>query len=212
MISFNRLRTGCKENPTRAALILVVTIGAISGATVIGVAAYREHALRNLLAEVLPGVSRAQPLVYDDGTLRPAAYGSGDEDAIFAGYDADGRLIGYAIPGEGPGYQDMIRVLYGYRPESRRIVGLAILDSGESPGWGDKIDQNRAFMLNFQGLAVDPEIQVVGQGEKQAPNQVDMITGATISSQAVVQIVNAANRRWLKLLPRAGHEPAARER
>ncbi|NJN46801.1 MAG: hypothetical protein HC808_10335 [Candidatus Competibacteraceae bacterium] len=33
------------------------------------------------------------------------------------------------------------------------------------------------------------------------------MTGATISSQAIVQILNATNRRWLKRLPTVGSEP-----
>jgi electron transport complex protein RnfG len=47
---------------------------------------------------------------------------------------------------------------------------------------------------------VDPEIVAVKKGTKTQPNQVDAITGATISSKAVVRIINEANQRWLERL------------
>ncbi|MHC4142111.1 MAG: FMN-binding protein, partial [Planctomycetota bacterium] len=46
----------------------------------------------------------------------------------------------------------------------------------------------------------EPEIVVVKDG-RDADNEVDAITGATISSKAVVKIINEANTRWLDLLP-----------
>ncbi len=65
---------------------------------------------------------------------------------------------------------------------------MEILDSRETPGLGDKIYKDAAFVANFASLSVDPEIVAVKKGNKSAPNQIDAITGATISSKAVVKI------------------------
>ncbi len=57
-------------------------------------------------------------------------------------------------------------------------------------------------------LVVDTKIIMVKKGKKSAPNEVDAITGATISSKAVVKIINATNRAWQRRLPAPGSEPA----
>ena len=45
------------------------------------------------------------------------------------------------------GYQDVIRILlYGYSPEHQAIVGMRVLESRETPGLGDKIEKDPAFL------------------------------------------------------------------
>ena len=56
------------------------------------------------------------------------------------------------------------------------------------------------FVGAFQDLAVEPEVIVTKKGAKQS-YEVDAISGATISSKAVVRIINEANVRWLDRLP-----------
>jgi len=167
---------------------------------------YQARTLRQQVSQVLPGASQLQQLHYSDRTWQPVALGNDGEDYLYAGYDQNDRFVGYAIPGEGPGYQNPISLLYGYRPEQRHIVGMLVLDSGETTGWGEQALQDEDFLANFQALAVDPKLEVVENGEKEQPNEVDIMTGATISSQAIVQILNATNRRWLKRLPAVGSE------
>jgi electron transport complex protein RnfG len=43
---------------------------------------------------------------------------------------------------------------------------------------------------------VDPEIVPVKNGEKQNPNEVEAITGATISSKAIVKLLNNSMDLW----------------
>lgn len=170
-------------------------------ATLPTISAHKARMLREAVFQVLPGSTRLQPLVYRDDRLVAVDQPSKDEEAIFAGYDPDGNFVGYAISGAGPGFQDIIRLLYGYVPRHRRVVGMEILESRETPGLGDKIYKDAEFVANFSALAVDPEIVAVKKGTKTAPHQVDAITGATISSKAVVRLINEANARWLTRLP-----------
>ena len=55
-------------------------------------------------------------------------------------------------------------------------------------------------MAEFSDLAVEPGVELVQDGGTE-PNQVDAITGATISSRSVVKIVNSACGEWLERLP-----------
>jgi electron transport complex protein RnfG len=180
-----------------AGLLSGLIIVAVYEATLPTITAYKAKVLREAVFEVLPGVSSMQRLTYRDGRMVPASGGEDEQDLVFGGYAADGQLIGYAVPYAGPGFQDTIRLLYGYLPQQRKVVGMEILQSRETPGLGDKIYKDAAFVGNFRSLSVDPQIVTVKKGRKSAPNEVDAITGATISSKAVVQIINRGNRRWL---------------
>jgi len=194
------------SEPTSARLVITLGFaGLLSGLIIVSVyeatlptiTAYKAKVLKEAVFKVLPGVSNMQRLTYKEGGMTPATGEEEEEDVVFGGYDANGRLIGYAVPNAGPGFQDTIRLLYGYLPQERKVVGMEILQSRETPGLGDKIYKDAAFVANFEKLSVDPEIVTVKKGRKSAPNEVDAITGATISSKAVVQIINRGNQRWV---------------
>jgi electron transport complex protein RnfG len=190
-----------------AGFISGLGIIAVYEATLPTIKANKARELREAVFKVLPGVERMQKLRYDGNRLTVIHGEGGDDDTIYAGYDAEGRFIGYAIPSAGPGFQDTISLLYGYLPDKRRVVGMEILDSRETPGLGDKIYKDADFVANFDDLAVDPAIVAVKKGTKSAPNEIDAITGATISSKAVVRIINEGRERWENRLPPPGNEP-----
>lgn len=187
-----------------AGLLSGIIIVSVYEATLPTITAYQARMLREAVFRVLPDVTEARRLVWHDGALVARDREETGDEAVFAGYDTSGRLVGYAIPSAGPGFQDTIKLLYGYLPGSRTISGMEVLDSRETPGLGDKIYKDAAFVGEFEDLAVDPEIRAVKHGTGSAPNEVDAITGATISSKAVVRIINEGNARWLSRLPTGG--------
>lgn len=195
--------------PETPRLILTLAIaGLLSGLIIVGV--YRAtlpvirandaRFLRQAVFEVVPGAQKMQRLVWDEDHLVPAAGVLGEEPSVYGAYDADDRFVGFAIPAEGPGFQDTIRLIYGFDPERERIVGMSILESRETPGLGDLIYKDLEFVRQFRDLAVAPRVELVKEAPT-APHQVDAITGATISSAAVVTIIGKGNDRWLERLP-----------
>ena len=202
--------------PSSGRLVATLAVaGLISGVAIIGIyevtlptiTINKARELREAVAKVLPGVTQIQKLVYRNGELIPSAETEKDEQAVYGGYDDDDSFIGYAIPGAGPGFQDTIGLLYGYKPDLRLVTGMEVLESRETPGLGDKIYKDADFVANFKGLAIEPEIVAVKKGKKSKPNEVDAITGATISSKAVVRIINETHTVWSERLPRPGSEP-----
>ena len=159
--------------------------------------------LEAAIFRVLPGATSCKAFVLSEGGLvaieDEAALPSGE--AVYAGYDAQGTLIGYGIPGQGAGFQDTIKLIFGFDPARRLIIGMQVLESRETPGLGDKILKDQIFLENFHALQVDPEILSVKHGTKSLPNQVDAISGATISSKAIVTILNQSTTRWSSHLP-----------
>jgi electron transport complex protein RnfG len=163
----------------------------------------QEERLQAAVRQVLPGTATTSRLLLEDGRLSPfdeTEPRAAREELIIAGYREDGTVVGYAIPAEGPGFMDTIKLIYGYDPGRRVVIGMEVLESRETPGLGDKIITDEAFRDNFQALAVEPEIVPVKKGRKTDPNQVDCITGATISSESVVKILNRSVDRWGPLL------------
>ena len=173
------------------------------------IAANEARALQQAVFTVLPGTESMTRMVWTGSELVPSTDNPNDDDApsVYAGFDGQGQFTGFAIPGEGTGFQDIHQVLYSYDPLHKQIVGFHVLNSKETPGLGDKIYKDDAFQENFRALSVEPRIRPVAHGSKTNPNEVDCITGATISSKAVVKILNAANESWLQRLPTTVQPP-----
>ncbi len=206
------------DTPQVSSARLVFTLalaGLISGAAIIGIyeitlptiTINKARELREAVFKVVPGVTKMQQLVYRDDELIVVTKTEKDEKPVYAGYDDEGVFVGYAIPAAGPGFQDTIGLLYGYKPDGQLVTGMEILESRETPGLGDKIYKDLDFVANFKALLTAPEIIVVKKGKKTRPNEVDAITGATISSKAVVRIINETHAEWSQRLPPAGAEP-----
>ncbi len=197
------------QQPTSTRLILSMAVsGLCSGLIIIGIYiatfnTIKENKARELkeaVFRVLPGVARMRQFRLE-GNKIVAYAGDPDENSLYAGFAPNGAFVGYALTGAAPGFQDTIKVIYGYRPDKEMVIGMWILDSRETPGLGDKIYKDAEFVANFEQLSIRPAISVVKKGRKSRPFEVDAITGATISSRAVVGIINSANERWLPHLP-----------
>lgn len=136
----------------------------------------QREALERAVFSVLPGAVRSEPVEMTGQT-------------VFAGFDEADRRIGFALESEARGYQDVVRILYGFDPDRQKIIGMTVLQSTETPGLGDKIIRDPAFHANFEALDVSREVEVVKSGAKTEAWQIDGISGATVSSQAVGQAI-----------------------
>jgi len=166
----------------------------------------RNHAeaLRRAIFQVLPAARSSSPFRLDEaGGFQSAEDGGA---SIYACYDEERQLVGFAVPAQGMGYQDTIRLLYGYSHTEGAITGIRVLESRETPGLGDKIETDPVFLENFERLdvslthdrsAVANPIEYVKPGKKQHPWQIDGITGATISSNAVADILRRSSAQWI---------------
>lgn len=113
-------------------------------------------------------------------------------ERVYLGYDADHRRIGFAIAAGEPGFADIVRVLFGYDPATKQLLGMKVIESKETPGLGDKIEKDSSFVGQFRG-ALTPLVGIKPDRRKPGDqHQVDIITGATISSRAVIRIINNA--------------------
>ena len=167
-------------------------------------------ALEKAVFNVLPGaVKRVTFKLNSDDTFETMTAEPDKEQVIYAGYSADNKLVGVAIEASGQGFQDVLKLLYGYSLQTQTIIGFYVLESKETPGLGDKIDKDSGFLANFNGLdvsltgdgkALKNAVKSVKHGTKENPWEIDSITGATISSKAVGNIINDSIQFWAPII------------
>ncbi len=111
------------------------------------------------------------------------------EFPLFEVYDAEQNSLGYAVLYEGNGFQGNIRLMFGVEKNLNTLVGLEILEQVETPGLGTKVTETE-FKNQFNGLQCETEVDWIKGAAPSEPNEIQAVTGATISSKSVVQIVN----------------------
>ena len=107
------------------------------------------------------------------------------------GTDADGNLVGWAFVCDGAGFADKIKLVVAVDAAFETLSGFGVLASNETPGFGDKINIKDVFYQSqFKGTPVaELELTKIGDPEK-VDNQIVAISGATVTSEAVVNIFN----------------------
>jgi electron transport complex protein RnfG len=186
-------------------MVLALTIVSVVAAATLGYVAeltmprIRENALRELrqgISDVLPGLK--------DYEVRH------QEEAfqIYEGKDEAGEIVGYAIVRTGAGFADSIKLIFGVSQDFSKIYFLKVLEQKETPGLGAKIMDELSFLQFWKDKSIREPIEYAKPPrpkERLAENEVNAITGATISSQAVVAAVNLAVKEAKKLMEEA-HE------
>lgn len=165
-------------------LISVIALTVVDAVTEERIAANKRAAIKQMLAALFPEMA---DFVYDQGT---GLYSLFDENAVSVDEETgesivlpDFAPIGYASMIRGRGYGGRIGILVGLEP-GRTVRGIRIISHQETPGLGTRITEVE-FFGQFAGLNMD-QLAFSRDG-----GAVDVITGATISSRAVVEGVAA---------------------
>ena len=179
---------------------------------------YKAEQLQKAVYEVLPGTDRYDTYYLVDSSLSlnlPEGAKESEYKRVYVGYDADKKLNGVAMSRGESGFQDVIMIIFGVDPITGKLKGMKVLDSKETPGLGDKIFKDMAFVNQFFAGPDTPLIPVKPGTGKGKPGEIDTITGATISSKKLVEIINHALEEWKPILdrgiPKAPASPANEE-
>ncbi|UCG35336.1 MAG: FMN-binding protein [Candidatus Omnitrophota bacterium] len=157
-------------------LTLVCLICALALALVYGVAKVKielneKKMIQDAIIRLAPGAQRIERL-----------------NEIYKLLADNGKLEGYAFLAQGQGYQGKIKILSVIDSNLKKLVGIEIIESVETPGLGAKIQEDE-FRNQFKELNTLPAIECVKE-EAKKDYQIKAITGATVSSRAVVSILN----------------------
>ncbi len=80
------------------------------------------------------------------------------------------------------------------------LRGIAIIEQRETPGLGGRISED-SFQQQFRGVKINPKIEILPASEKaEKANEVDGITGATLTSKSLENILNKETKKIIDLI------------
>jgi Na+-translocating ferredoxin:NAD+ oxidoreductase subunit G len=174
-----------KENIRLGAILLIITaiagllLGAAHSVTLEPIAKQEQMTKATAMREILP---KAQDFkvkeVALEGVIKEVNEGT-----------ASGKLSGYAIKVAPKGYGGAVELMVGISTEGK-VEGIKVLSHSETPGLGANASQPK-FSGQFAGKPIAKDLVVVKKAPS-ADNEIEAITGATITSKAVTNGVNEA--------------------
>lgn len=150
----------------------------------------------------LSDAEEQRKLVFSDADSFKKLEGVADKDEsgliqeVYAAYSAQ-DLIGYVFNAAPKGYGGEIAVTVGVSND-KKITGVRVGNNSETPGLGSKT-ANKEFTDQFQEKDISSEIVVVKRPASQN-NEIQAVSGATISTNAVTRAVQASAGLAEKLL------------
>ena len=123
----------------------------------------------------------------------------------FQGSTPSAPAQAYAFVVDGMGLWAPVKGLLAVEPDLKTIRGVSFYHHEETPGLGGRIGE-RAFTSTFEGKSLlgpdgAPGIEIVARPKQR--NQVDAITGATLTCDSVQRFVNDDIRAFLKAMKTA---------
>jgi Na+-translocating ferredoxin:NAD+ oxidoreductase subunit G len=203
-------RVVTKEVPSWRLVAMMTAAGALAGLLIVTafqltlprIQHHQGEVMQLAIQEVLKSPARFDTLYLQNGALvkrLPAGVSQKGIEKIYLGYDASGKRTGFAISAAENGFQDLVTLMFGYDAAKHRLIAMKVIANKETPGLGDKIEKDQNFVNGFAD-AVAPLNGVKSGSAGNGDNDVAMITGATISSRAVIRIINNAIERWQPLM------------
>ncbi len=188
---------GLKDNKiVQAWLVLLLAVlfgGALSGVQMTlgpAIEANKINETRQKVPELLgPSSANGESL---DIVSRSVNVDRQGKKVFYSVYEAsvNGKPAGWVAKAVGQGYADKIELLLGLDPGLNKITGLFILEQKETPGLGNKI-VTPEWRGQFIEKSIQSPLEVVKTGAE-TPYEINAITGATISSRSVTEIINSA--------------------
>ncbi len=109
---------------------------------------------------------------------------------VYAGFSGDDP-VGYVMSVVSKGYGGDINMIVGVDMKGQ-VTKVIIGDNEETPGLGSKAKESE-FIDQFSGVTVNDQLAVVKQNKK-AANEIQALSGATITSRGVTEGIQAALR------------------
>lgn len=99
----------------------------------------------------------------------------------------------------GAGSQGPISGIVALGPSLETLRGITIIKHSETPGLGSRV-LDADNLANFRDKKVVPELLIVPSGTASADNEVDAITGATLTGDALERILNNSAKQTKALI------------
>lgn len=191
---------------TAFTLVLGLILGIVYGVTKERIDAANEETQKAAFQAVFSDAADFTPVEYDQDEANAMVADAGFSDTIDdveTALDAGGSALGYVITVTAKdGSQGSITFSVGIANDGT-VNGYSITDISETPGLGMKAEEE-SFYSQFEGKQVS-EFTVVKQTPS-ADNEIEAITGSTITSKAMANGCNAAIYYFQNVLGGATNE------
>jgi electron transport complex protein RnfG len=146
-----------------------------------------EDKFNNLVVEMLPEAATFEMGL--ENAEVTSGRGKTKATSVKKAISADGKCVGWAFKCEGSGFADKIKLVLVVDAGFEKLKGFGVLASNETPGFGDQI-KLPFYRDQFVG-APAMELALIKLGDPTAiDSKIVAISGATVSSEAVVAIIN----------------------
>jgi Na+-translocating ferredoxin:NAD+ oxidoreductase subunit G len=109
-----------------------------------------------------------------------------------------GQVVGYVVKAMVSGYGGQMEVFTAITTDNK-VYGVLIGDNSETPGLGTKIEA-KSFRDQFKGFETKEKVNSVKGTPNRDNNEVQVISGATVSTGAAINGVNIAREIYLQFL------------
>jgi electron transport complex protein RnfG len=174
-------------------LVATGLLAFVNSFTKIKISQQAEAEIQNSLKEVLPEAAMFEPVR------------SKDEVLYYKAFDLDKNLLGLAFIAKKKGYSSDIETMVGMEPDGT-ITAIKILNQNETPGLGSRITEVKDDTTIFDFLMGKRKAEFnkpwfqeqFSDKRVSGLDDIQAITGATISSRAVIDSVNIKAQEILK--------------
>ena len=177
---------------TAFTLVLGFVLGLVYDVTKGPIKEAEEKAKQEAFSQVFEDASKFEALEFDKDAANKLAADNGFSDTfddIQTAFDTNGEVAGYVITVTAKdGSQGSITFSVGIRNDGT-VNGYSITKISETPGLGMKATEE-SFYSQFQNKLV--EAFTVVKSAPAADNEIEAITGSTITSKAIANGCNAA--------------------
>ena len=147
----------------------------------------KKDKLANLMKGLITNASQFKPAIENVEII--GEKGKKQTTTIYKAISNDGATAGFAFITSGIGFADKIELVIAVDPKCEKFYGYKVLSANETPGFGDKIKEN-FFSNQFQNAPVGKfELSKVGDATA-IDNKIVAISGATVTSAAMVKVFN----------------------
>lgn len=181
-------------NVFHIALVLLIICAAVAGIVSFVYSVTLDAYNNNLEGEIRSAISsvfaKSETDVVEYSEAEAAIDGEGIENIYSV--RINGKDAGYCVNVTGSGFGGDISIMVGYNPDGS-ILGVRVVSHSETPGVGSKATED-SFLAQFDGKSGTLTVSKSGNDD------IDAISGATISSKAITAAVNCADEAILGII------------
>ena len=182
-------------------ILFVLILGSVLSTALVSVNAYTAPLIeKNKAMKLRVSILKAMGIAYFENKVDETFFGNvitneqGGREFYVAKTSRD---IAFEI--YGPGLWGPIHGIIALGPDLKTIKGITIIHQEETPGLGGRIAEED-FLDRFEAKQVFPRPMIRPPGKASGNNEVDGITGATLSCKAFEEILNSEIKKYVSVI------------